>query len=522
MSASSQGPLGSPAEPDQIGLAQAHRTLRRVLDAIEEYVYVGEFLPDDSYRLVFAGPCRERFLGMSIEQARVAVWADYVHPSDMDIFNQAHVGAHVTGRLDVEYRIVGADGVVRWVRDRGRLRNENGRRLLDGSVLDVTAIKSARLALEAAKAEAQRVAQLDPLTGVWNRRSLEPLLVALGNQPVGVLSIDIDNFKNINDLFGHAAGDAVLVCVATRLRETSREADAIFRMGGEEFLMILPGVRDDTGLLDVAEAVRHRIETAVVSFGNERIELTASIGAARTDLPAGANESLLLAADRALYAAKRGGRNRVRLASPDAEPDDEVESDNATLRLAKAMAGVAAAADGTDRGHSVEVSLLAARVARRLESSPARILRCRLAGLLHDIGKVQVPAHVRCKPGPLTDDDWTIMRRHPELSEILVAAVPDLRPVAPIVRQHHERYDGAGYPDGLGGEQILLEARIIAAADTWISITTARAHQPALSTKAALVELDRVAGTQLDPQVVAALKSVLAHPREADALSHAA
>jgi two-component system cell cycle response regulator len=516
MSVPAQDLARSAAERDAMGLAQAHNTLKRVLGAIEEYVYVGEFLPDDSYRLVFAGPCRERFLGMAIEAARVAVWADYVHPSDMDVFNRAHEGAHLTGRLDVEYRIVGADGAVRWVRDRGRLRAENGRRLLDGSVLDVTAIKSARLALETAKAEALRVAQTDPLTGAGNRRSLGPRLATLGNQPVGVLSVDIDNFKNINDLFGHAAGDTVLVCVATRLRETIREQDAIFRMGGEEFLVILPGLRDDTALLDVAEAIRHEIEIAAVAFSSERIELTASIGAARADSAAGATEPLLLAADRALYAAKRGGRNRVRLATPGGEPYDEIDSDCATLRLAQAMAAVASAAAGVDRGHLVDVSLLAARVARRLENPPAVILRCRLAGLLHDIGKIQVPASVRSNPGPLSDDEWTIMRSHPALGEALVAAVADLRPVAPIVRQHHERFDGDGYPDGLREDEILIEARILAAANTWIVSTTSRPHQPALGTEAALLELDRVAGSQLDPDVVTALKSVLAHPREAD------
>ncbi|MGO9753838.1 MAG: diguanylate cyclase [Solirubrobacteraceae bacterium] len=500
-----------------MSLADAHETLKRILGAIEEYVYTGEFLPDDSYRVVFAGPCRERFLGMTIEEARVAVWADYVHPSDMALFNEAHVGAHKTGRLDAEYRIVGADGCVRWVRDRGRLRNERGRRLLDGSVLDVTAIKSARVALEAAKSEAQHAAQIDPLTGVSNRRSLQPRLATLGDQPVGVLSVDIDHFKNINDLFGHAAGDAVLVAVATRLRETTRGSDAIFRMGGEEFLLILPGLPDDAALLDVAEAVRHRIKTEPVLFSHERINLTVSIGAARSYSPAVAPESLLLAADRALYAAKRGGRDRVQLASPNADFDEEIVSDCATLRLAEAMATVATAVDGLDGGHLSEVSLLAARIARRLDRSPARILRCRLGGLLHDIGKVQLPASVRSKPGPLSDDEWTLMRRHSELGEILVAAVPDLRPVAPIVREHHERYDGAGYPDGLVGEEILLEARIIAAANTWSAMTSSHPHKPALSRQAALLELDHAAGTQLDPRVVETLKSVLAHPRQADA-----
>jgi PAS domain-containing protein len=112
---------------DEIELAQAHVTLTRILGAIEEYVYVGEFLLNDSYRVLFARPCRERFLGMPVEQARTAIWANYVHPSDMDVFDAAHEGAHTTGRLDAEYRLVGADGRVRWVRDRGRLRTEDGR-----------------------------------------------------------------------------------------------------------------------------------------------------------------------------------------------------------------------------------------------------------------------------------------------------------------------------------------------------------------------------------------------------------
>jgi PAS domain S-box-containing protein len=202
--------------------AEAHATLTRILGAIEEYVYTGEFLACDAYRLLFAGPCRERFLGMSIDDARDAVWADYVHPDWIETFDAAHQGAHETGRLDVEYQLVGADGRVRWVRDRGRMRVEAGRRFLDGSVLDVTAVHSARAELEAARAEAQRLAQVDHLTGAANRRSLAARLGDLGDGPIGVLTIDVDHFKQINDLYGHAAGDAVLVSLAHRLRESVR------------------------------------------------------------------------------------------------------------------------------------------------------------------------------------------------------------------------------------------------------------------------------------------------------------
>jgi diguanylate cyclase (GGDEF)-like protein len=196
---------------------------------------------------------------MSLEESRTAVWADYVHPDDVDVFDEAHEGAHVTGRLDVEYRLVGADGRVRWVRDRGRMRLEGGRRFLDGSVLEVTAFKRAELALERARAHAHRLASIDPLTGVFNRRSLRARLDAASTGPVGVLSVDIDHFKHVNDLYGHAAGDAVLVAVAARLRAAVRQDDAVFRMGGEEFLVLLPALPDETALADIAESVRLRM-----------------------------------------------------------------------------------------------------------------------------------------------------------------------------------------------------------------------------------------------------------------------
>ena len=506
-----------PIDGGALADAEAHATLTRILGAIEEYVYTGEFLPGDAYRVLFAGPCRERFLGMSIEDARTAVWADYVHPDWMETFDTAHHGAHQSGRLDVEYQLVGADGRVRWVRDRGRMRFEDGRRFLDGSVLDVTAVHSAQLELEAARAEAQRLAQVDHLTGAANRRSLAARLDGLGDGPVGVLTIDIDHFKQINDLYGHAAGDAVLVSLAARLRESVRQEDDVVRMGGEEFLLLLPGMLDETALLDVAESVRSDVAGTPVPVADEEIEVTVSVGAAIALTQTRDVEALLVASDRALYAAKRSGRNCVRLASTDPSADPEAEAQSDALRLAHAMATVAAAAEGMSDVHLLEVSLLAARVARRLGGSPSQVLRCRLAGLLHDVGKVGIPNALLSLPTALDEHAWALMREHPAHGEALVRAVPDLRPVAPIVRHHHERWDGTGYPDGLAGTAIPLEARIIAAVDTWSAMTNDRPYRAALTEAAAHGELDRVAGSQLDPDVIAALRSVLAHPREADA-----
>ncbi|MEO8966329.1 MAG: sensor domain-containing diguanylate cyclase [Solirubrobacteraceae bacterium] len=309
------------ARIDEIDPVMAHETLTRILGAIEEYVYVGEFLPDDSYRVLFVGPCRERFLGMTVEQARTAVWADYVHPADMDVFDSAHEAAHTTGRLDVQYRLVGADGSVRWVRDRGRLRIEDGRRLLDGAILDVTAIKATQAALETAVAAARQAAQVDPLTGVWNRRSLDSQMTSLGNGPVGALMLDIDHFKAVNDRFGHAAGDAALIAAAIRLRETTPTSETVFRMGGDEFLLVLPGPLDDDALRDVAEALRDRFEHEPLMFKSHRLELTVSIGIARSEALSGDIDSLIVAADLGLYAAKRTGGNCVALSGGEANEE---------------------------------------------------------------------------------------------------------------------------------------------------------------------------------------------------------
>jgi len=295
---------------DELAVRNAHATLTRILGAIEEYVYTGEFLPDDRYRVVFAGPCREQFLGTSIEEARTATWRYYVHPDDVDLFDTAHVGALGSGRLDVEYRLIGADGVLRWVRDRGRVREEDDRCFLDGSILDVTEIHVIQKQLEAARAEADRLAHVDHLTGLENRRSLGTLQGDRSEHPGGLLSIDIDHFKEINDRYGHAAGDAVLIAVADRLRETVRSTDTIVRMGGEEFLVVLRDIPEDQLLPEIGEAVRRRISLEPIRVAGSDITVTVSVGVAAL-APADDFEAGMRHADDALYEAKQAGRNRV-------------------------------------------------------------------------------------------------------------------------------------------------------------------------------------------------------------------
>jgi HD-GYP domain-containing protein (c-di-GMP phosphodiesterase class II) len=185
--------------------------------------------------------------------------------------------------------------------------------------------------------------------------------------------------------------------------------------------------------------------------------------------------------------------------------------------VARALAIVAGAREAAPQGHPEQVSELSARTAQRLGLPVDIVLRCRLGGWLHDIGKATIPAAILDKPGPLDDNEWVLMRTHPAVGEAIVRDIAGIRDAAPAVRHHHERFDGAGYPDGLAGNTIPIEARIVAATDAYAAITGVRVYSPARSPEDAAAELRRSAGSHFDPVVVDALLDVLELAGDADA-----
>jgi putative nucleotidyltransferase with HDIG domain len=272
--------------------------------------------------------------------------------------------------------------------------------------------------------------------------------------------------------------------------------------------VLLPGVPDDETLRRLAEAVRHAVGAGPIVVGSEAIEVTISGGAARAGLGRFTVEALVDAADRALYSAKRRGRDRVRLHGELTDSDFLLEEPDA-IRIAEAMSRSASVREGVPDLHCVQVADLAARVAHQLGLGAAGVLRCRLGGWLHDVGKVAIPDRVLSKPGPLDDDEWAVMRTHAAIGSEIVGRIPGLAEAAPIVRHHHERWGGGGYPDGLAGEEIPLEARILTAVDSFCAMTEDRVYRRGMEHEEAITELRRCAGTQLDPVVVEALCEVL-------------
>jgi diguanylate cyclase (GGDEF)-like protein len=359
---------------------------------------------------------------------------------------------------------------------------------------------------------AMRLALTDPLTGLGNHRHFherlqrELLHAEEEHAPLTLCFVDIDDFKKINDRFGHPSGDRVLSQVAGRLRQGGEA----FRLGGDEFALLLAD-HDEDMALDAASSVVERIGALELDHVGR---VTVSAGLATFPVQGHGRDELIRLADSALYWAKEHGKNRVRLYRPDVVELAELKrlaagpDKAARYRAAASLAKAVDARDAYTGSHSERVSDLAARVATRVGLDPEQVELTRLAGSLHDLGKLAIPEEILRKPGALTDSERLVLERHPQIGFRMLDSL-GVDPVADLVLHHHERWDGAGYPDGLAHEQIPLGARIIFVADAYDAMTSDRIYRPKRSAHAALAELRRCAGTQFDPGIVAAFTEEL-------------
>ena len=498
---------------------------------------------------------------------------------------------------------------------------------------------------------AQIAARTDSLTGLLNHGAVHIRLheeiarVTRTGEALSCLLVDLDHFKPVNDAHGHLVGDQILRQVADAIADEFRAYDGIGRFGGDEFVLVLPGV-DTEGATEAAHRLRNSVDRALRDEALS--EVTASVGVARWREPLTSGE-LLDRADRALLVAKRRGKNQVAVAGRQTEaelvrldaagsepsalladlwdvvsrcehprevltrlpallteslrladcvlvhpkllgdPDallrrldggaiartslpslrdalaltvplplqevtgahaavalqhdgelhgllvlrsEESPFPLASLRLAELISGqavtaligqvggasrtavgaLAAAIDARDNYthvHSEQVVALATGVARRLGLSDRDVELIRDGAMLHDVGKVAIPNEILYKPGALDDQEWAVMREHPVIGERIIRRTPELSGLAPIVRHEHERWDGGGYPDGLAGDDIPVGSRVILACDAYNAMITARPYREPMSDADARAELEAGAGTQFDPEVVAALLAVL-------------
>jgi diguanylate cyclase (GGDEF)-like protein len=376
-----------------------------------------------------------------------------------------------------------------------------------------------RARVEALIAKLYEAARTDPLTLLANRRGFRETLdlelerARRSGTSMAVVIGDVDRFKEVNDRSGHHVGDAALRRVARLLEAGKRAIDTAARVGGDELALILPDT-DAHGAFIVAERMRVKVRE---EFSQDTVAITMSFGIATYPEHGETAGSLIRAADEALYGAKEGGRNgtvihsaALRGALAGGERDVEGE------RFTAVMLDLAEASDlrfsGSAR-HSETVGRYAEMTARELGLPEGRVARVRLAGMVHDIGKVGVPEAILQKPGALSEAELAIVKRHPELGAQILEH-PCLEDVGGWVGAHHERPDGRGYPLGLRGDEIPLEARIVAVADAYEAMTSDRAYRDSIGHAAARAELRRCAGSQFDAAVVEAFLGCLERESE--------
>jgi diguanylate cyclase (GGDEF)-like protein len=381
--------------------------------------------------------------------------------------------------------------------------------LLAGPLITVTLYQRSTLSSRIARHDAVT----DSLTGLGNHRAYHESLrdaVEAANverRTVSLCLLDLDDFKGINDRFGHPTGDEVLLSLAGVLGAFG-DVQA-FRLGGDEFALLVHG--DENAAHAVAERVKQRL--TVHQFPH-RETIRLSVGIASYPTHAATADNLERVADGALYWSKRHGKDRTCVYSPSIvrvysreELEREAERE-ARLRGAQSLVRVVDAKDSLTGNHSQTVSLLVEAIGRELGVDDEIAAQLRLAGLLHDLGKVGVPDAVLTKPGPLDPDEIGLIRTHPELGFSLLDGL-DLEPVDRWILHHHEHWDGSGYPDGLAGNAIPIGSRIILVADAFEAMTADRPYRTAMSVEDALAELHRKAGVQFDPEVVNAFTAYL-------------
>ncbi|MGE5607439.1 MAG: HD domain-containing phosphohydrolase [Bacteroidota bacterium] len=354
--------------------------------------------------------------------------------------------------------------------------------LKDGEVVQI--IGSTRDITEQKQAE-DRIKYLsfyDDLTGLFNRAFFEEELRRLDTErqlPISLILVDVNGLKFVNDAFGHSEGDRILIDTTRIIEESCRREDIICRWGGDEFSILLPQCSEED-----AEKICQRIKSIPPKNDRNLIPISLALGTATKKEMSQNIQGILSDAEGRMY------RNKL------------LESKSSRSSILASLQKTLQERTHETEEHELRLQNLALKIGKTIGLSGNELDELVLLAALHDIGKIAVPDHILKKPGPLSPEDWVIMKRHTEIGYRIALASPELASISELILTHHERWDGAGYPKGLKGQEIPLLSKILSIIDAFDAMTNNRPYRKATTKKEAFAELNRNAGTQFDPKLV--------------------
>ncbi|UWG96568.1 diguanylate cyclase [Dehalobacter sp. DCM] len=354
-------------------------------------------------------------------------------------------------------------------------------RLLDDLKKENEARKKSEKALIETKDNLEYLSNHDDLTGLYNRRFYEEELIRKDtekNLPLSIIMADINGLKLINDSFGHAKGDELLMKAAQEIRDGCRSGDIIARLGGDEFVIILP--RTDT---PTVQQIMKRITDRIINKKVETIDISISFGYETK------------------YQSEEDIQEIIKKAEDNMYRQKLYESSSQRSKTIDLIMNALFAKSNREMSHSKRVSEICETIAISMKLNKEMVNQIKIAGLMHDIGKMGVNEKILNKPHRLTGEEWKEIKRHPEIGYRILSSANEFSEIAGYILEHHERWDGQGYPKGLKGDEISLQARIIAIADACDAMTCYRPYSNGLSEMEARKEIKRCSGTQFDPVI---------------------
>ena len=462
-------------------LQASEERYRLLVDNANEAIIVAQ---DGEHK--FLNPMAVDFYAYPETELRATPFIEFIHPDDRGMVWERYCKrmAGEVLRDKYNFRIIAGDGSIKWAEIRSVQIEWEGRPAALNLISDVTESKRYEDRLK-------YLSLHDQLTGLYNRAFFDAEMERLcGSReyPITVISIDMDGLKLINDTMGHERGDALLKICAEMLKQTLRRCDILARIGGDEFVAILPR---SSGEID--EKVVRRVQDQVDRYNSKHPELplALSLGIATAENDAEPLTKILKKSDDRMYRDKTCRRDSTR------------------SLLVDILLTALAERDYMNEGHGDRLAALCINMGEKINLSSQQLADLALLAQVHDLGKVGIPDSILFKADLLSDAEWEVMRQHSEKGYYMALSSPDMAEMAELILRHHEWWDGGGYPQGLKGREIPVECLIFAIADAYDAMTNNRPYRRTLKKEEAMAELEKCAGTQFAPELVDIFRSTV-------------